>query len=265
MKYFAVVVFTFWTTACLATGQIGELIIYNGDTLTMLSEPLESYLGNNEPRQRFHPFLENGCSTALWRGYVGLWRIQNGKLLLVDVYICGEKNISIKDLIFKDANTEIYAEWFTGDLFIEKGKMIKYYHSGYHRCYETEFVVSVSKGNIQAEKEYKNGIKTDDKRFPCDISKIIEEIYKRINWDKLPKLSNKKKIFVDLIINNGKIEITDFIIDKQDIEDIYKMEVKRVITDFPEVQIFYSRGKPLREDYYGTLIFSRQNKKRYKR
>lgn len=265
MKHFTILILILWTTTCLATGQGGELVIYNGETLTMLSEPLEIYLRNNEPRQRFHPSLENGCSTALWRGYVGLWRIQDGKLLLVDVYVCGERTRSIKGTIFKNQDGEIYADWFTGELFIERGKMIKYNHSGYDRYYETEIVVNVSEGNIQTEKEYTNGIRPDDKRFPGDINKIVAEIHRRINWDKLPKLSNDKRVFANLTLDNGKLVTVDSIIDKQNIEDVYKTEVKRVIEDFPDVQVFYARGQPLKEGYYGAIIFSRQNKKRYAR
>jgi hypothetical protein len=265
MRYIVILIFALWTTICLATGQGGELVIYKGDTLTMLSEPLETYLRNNEPRQKFHPFLENGCSTALWRGYVGLWRIQNGKLLLVDIYVCGDRTQSIKGTIFKNQNGEIAADWFTGDLFIEKGKMIKYNHSGYDRYYETEIVANVSEGSIQTEKEYKNGVRPDDKRFSSDINKIVEEIHRRINWDKIPRLSNDKRVFANLKLDNGKLVTVDSIIDKQNIEDVYKMEVKRVISDFPDVQVFYSRGQPLGEGYYGAIIFSRQNKRRYAR
>jgi hypothetical protein len=265
MRHIVTLIFALWTTICLATGQGGELVIYKGDTLTMLSEPLEIYLRNNEPRQKFHPSLENGCSTALWKGYVGLWRIQNGKLLLVDIYVCGDRTQSIKGTIFKNQNGEIPADWFTGDLFIEKGKMIRYNHSGYDRYYETEIVATVSEGSIQTEKEYKNGVRPDDKRFSSDINKIVEEIHRRINWDKLPRLSNDKRVFANLKLDNGKLVTVDSIIDKQNIEDVYKMEVKRVISDFPDVQVFYSRGQPLGEGYYGAIIFSRQNKRRYAR
>ncbi|MFN7261712.1 MAG: hypothetical protein ACK5TU_17585 [Cyclobacteriaceae bacterium] len=265
MRHIAILIFTLWTRICLATGQSGELVIYKGDTLTMLSEPLEIYLRNNEPRQRFHPFLENGCSTALWRGYVGLWRIQNGKLLLVDVYVCGDRTQSIKRMIFKNQNGEIPADWFTGDLFIERGKMIKYNHSGYDRYFETEVVANVNEGNIETEKEYKNGVRPDDQRFTSDIKKIVEEIHRRINWDRIPKLSNDKRVFANLILDNGKLVTVDSTIEKQNIESVYKMEVKRIIADFPAVQVFYSRGQPLREGYYGAIIFSRQNKKRYAR
>jgi hypothetical protein len=67
-----------------------------------------------------------------------------------------------------------------------------------------------------------------------------------------------------LILDNGRLS-TDTVIDKENIEEIYEAEVKRVIAEFPAVQVFYSRGEPLREGYYGAIIFSRQNKRKYGR
>jgi hypothetical protein len=230
----------------------------------MLSEPLEVYLKANEPREKFYPLLKDGCSTGLWRGYVGLWEIKNGRLVLVDIFACGNKSTSIKNKIFGKDRTEIFADWFIGQLFIERGKLIKYNHTAYDRFYETEIIVEVKNGIIEKETEYKNGIRPGDNRFSSDIHKIYEEIYKRIDWDKLPTLSNDKRIFAELTLDNGKLTTKDSVLAKQNIERIYKIEIKRVIDGFPEVQVFYSRGKPLTEVYYGAIIFSRKNRRNYK-
>lgn len=262
MKHVLILILSLWATVTYATGQQGELVIYKGDTLTMLAEPLETYLRDHEPREKLHPIPGNGSSTALWRGYVGLWRIEDGRLLLVDVYAYGNKTQSIKKLIFKNQKEDVFADWFSGDLFIEKGKMIRYNHNGYDRSYEEEIVVTIRAGNIESEKEYKNGVRPDDKRFTRNIDKIIDEIYGRIDWKKLPKLSYDKRVFASVILDNGRL-ITDTLIDKQNIEEIYKTEVKRVIDEFPAVQVFYSRGEPLREGYSVAIIFSKQNRRKY--
>ena len=255
----------FLTSNCFATGQIGELIIYDGDTLTMLSEPLEVHLQKNEPREKIFPMLKDGCSTALWRGYVGLWELKNDSLMLIDIFACGHKSTSIKNKIFKGQDTAIFADWFNGQLFIEKGKVIKYNHMAYDRCYEQEIVVDINKGLVEKQTEYKNGVKPNDNRFSRDIYRINEEIYRRIDWNKLPKLSRDKRIFATLTLDNGKLTAEDSVIEKQPIEDIYKLEIKRVIASFPDIQVFYSRGQPLKEGYYGAIIFSRQNKRKYAR
>ncbi|MFN5171231.1 MAG: hypothetical protein ACK5DD_16565 [Cyclobacteriaceae bacterium] len=263
MKYISTIIFFIWTAICYATGQEGERVIYRGDTLTMLCEPLEIYLQKNEPRQRFHPSLESGCSTALWRGYVGLWRIENNRLFLVDVYVCGDKKRSIRDKIFKGQDSEIIADWFTGDLFIEKGKVIKYNHSGYDRYHEMEIVANVNGGVIENEKEYKNGVEPGDNRFSRDPKDMQEEIYKRINWHRLPKLSKDKKLFLTLEFDGeGKISETEI---NGEIEKEYKTEIESVLKTFPTIQVFYSRGQPINEGWVMPIFFSKENRRRYAR
>lgn len=243
-----------------ATGQSGELIIYQGDTLQMLSEPLESYLSSHEPRENFYPFLENGCSTALWRGYIGLWTLQDGKLYLVDVYGCGKNTISIKDKIFPGATGPVYAEWFSGHLAIQKGKMILYHHSGYDRYYEKEILISVQQGLVVGTIEYENGVRPGDQRFSHKPEDIQSEIYKRINWHKLPALSNKKRLYVDLKIGNDgsfyKAEILG------ELGDPYQSELENVLKNFPLVQVFYSRGTPLQEGWIIPILFSAEMKRK---
>jgi len=46
-----------------ATGQQAELIISKGDTLQLLSLPLEDYLGAFQEREEKYPFLKLTCST----------------------------------------------------------------------------------------------------------------------------------------------------------------------------------------------------------
>ena len=264
MRNVSIFIMSLWATFTFATGQRGELVIYKGDTLTMLAEPLEIYFRNNEPRESLHPVLGNGSSTDLWRGYVGLWRIEDGRLMLVDVYAFGGKTQSIKNFIFMNQKEDVFADWFSGDLSIGKGKMIRYHHNGYDRSFEQEIVVTVRAGNIENEKEYKNGVRPDDKGFTRNIDKIIDEIYARINWQNLPKLSYNKRVFTSLILDNGRL-MADTVIDKQNIEEIYKTEIKRVIAGFPAVQVFYSRGEPLREGYSVAIIFSKQNRRKFAR
>jgi len=248
-------------SCCYATGQRGELIIYMGDTLEMLCEPLEIYLRANEPREKHHPFLKDGCSTALWRGYVGLWEIKNDRLVLVDVFGCGDKTISIKDNIFKGQNSEIFAEWFNGELYIEKGKLIKYYHSAYDRYYEHEIVVTIADGIVKNKIEYQNGVKPEDKGFSRNPEDIQSEIYRRIDWDRLPKLSNDKKLFVTIKVNeSGKLNWTDI---RGQLEGEYKRQIEQVINDFPIVKVFYSRGVPINEGWTIPLFFSNKSKRKY--
>jgi len=262
MRSISIIIFFLWTADSFATGQTSELIIYKGDTLTMLCEPLETYLQKNEPREKFYPFLKDGCSTALWRGYVGLWEIKGNRLFLIDVFACGDKTKSIRSKIFKEQNSKILADWFEGKLFIERGKMIKYTHMGYDRYYEKEILIDVEKGMIGNTVEYDNGVKPNDNGFSRDPNDIQAAIYKAINWDKF-KLSKDKKLFVTIKIGeDGKLGEPEI---NGQIENEYKDEITRIIKDFPTVQVFYSRGLPINEGWVIPIFFSKEHRKRYVR
>lgn len=263
MRHISIFIFILWTINCYATGQTGELVIYKGDTLIMLCEPLEVYLQKNEPREKFYPFLKDGCSTALWRGYVGLWEIRENRLFLIDIFGCGDKTKSIKEKIFKGQNLEILADWFEGQLFIEKGRVIKYNHMAYDRYYEKEVVLTVRNGIVESVTEYDNGVKPNDNRFSRDPKDIQAAIYKKINWDKLPKVSRGKRLFVTIGIDeNGKIVESEI---SGQIENEYKDEITIIIKDFPTVQVFYSRGQPINEGWVIPILFNKENRKRYAR
>ena len=248
-----------------ATGQEGERIIFEGDTLQMMCEPLESYLSQHEPRKKLHIRLDVGCSTALWRGYVGLWEYKNNKLFLVDIYDCGNMSKSILNSIFKDQDNEtpILASWFTGQLFIQKGKLIKYQHTGYERIYEEEIVVDIEKGESTQLRTYDNGVKPNDKGFSRDPNEILNKIYEDINWAAIPKLSKDYELSLTFQVgDNG--EFINKKIDG-DLDEIYKNEIDKVVESFPSIQVLYSRGKPAHEGWVMRIVFSRSNKRKYTR
>lgn len=60
------------------TAQISEGLIYEGQQLSMCTNPLGDYFAMGGDRPRF----EDNC-TALWRGYVGTWEIVDGRLYLI--------------------------------------------------------------------------------------------------------------------------------------------------------------------------------------
>lgn len=69
------------------TAQVPDLIIYNGDTLALYSNPLEDFYTNNNPRPK--SFVMDGCwSSACWRGYQATWLLENNILYLVKIGSC---------------------------------------------------------------------------------------------------------------------------------------------------------------------------------
>jgi len=60
------------------TAQVPEILLYEGEELSMCAEPLGGYF----TLTGLEPNFRSNC-TALWRGYVGTWEISEGRLYLV--------------------------------------------------------------------------------------------------------------------------------------------------------------------------------------
>lgn len=70
-----------------ATAQIPDLLIYKGETLSLFTNPLESFYNKENPRP--YSFGMTKCiNTACWRGYVATWEIKNDRLYLLEIKDC---------------------------------------------------------------------------------------------------------------------------------------------------------------------------------
>lgn len=97
MKKILLLICLFLTTVCKvsATVQTKELIVINGDTLQLHSQPLYEYLPANDLKNYNIPGLGESLSTACWRGYIGIWLIENDKLYLTEIRHPGYKGNKI--------------------------------------------------------------------------------------------------------------------------------------------------------------------------
>lgn len=261
MHRFRIIIFIgFATHQLLATGQASERIIYQGDTLELLSLPLEGFLGEYEQRINNYPSLEGMCSTGLWRNYIGYWKIENAELYLIDVFKCGERDNSLLKEIFNQ-ESPVKADWYTGNLFIQHGKQIKYQHAGFNRYYEHETVIGIERGKFKSKKFFTNGYRPDDTGYSSEPDSVMAKVYDMINWDELPELSKDYKIFVKLTTGiNDSLTII-----KSMAPELYEKELRRVISQFPKLRKFYARGEPIRERWVFPVTFSEEQRKRLAR
>ena len=121
------------------TAQIPEKLILDGEPVTMTGFP---DLPHKDPRIIvLDPGKTHGTgivySTACWRRYQGTWEIKDGKLYLVDL-----------EGVFRlvAGHAPIFADWFTGELVIPRGEVIRYVHMGFESTYEQELRISVKAG-----------------------------------------------------------------------------------------------------------------------
>jgi hypothetical protein len=133
------------------TAQEREKLFYKGIEFSLATEPLAQYFTkiNNKP-----DFVISG--TANWRGYVGTWEISNNKLYLTELKWnkAYREKVGI-EYIFPGQN-KVFADWFTGEIKIPHGKMLKYIHMGYASIFEKELYLNFINGNLIEERLIEN-------------------------------------------------------------------------------------------------------------
>jgi len=138
------------------TAQAPEKLLYKGEELTLCSEPLGPFLEFSGSTVKF-----DARCTALWRGYVGTWSIENDRLYLVALKgsVITDDEISEVGLeaLFPDYPDGVFAHWFTGELRCPSGALLNYVHGGYGSTYERDLFLRVQRGVLLDERTVING------------------------------------------------------------------------------------------------------------
>ncbi|MFA5540270.1 MAG: hypothetical protein WC984_01195 [Bacteroidales bacterium] len=161
-----IIVISFISLNLFATAQESDYLIYKGDTLKLLTNPLDSYFqAHNVKFDDFFLSEEFSISSSRWRGYIAYFEIKNNKLYVVDIlkdysFIDSKGNdysedISVMDSVFPKQDKYLLKE-YTGVLRIPIGKMKNYVHMGYSSGYEGYNFIEIEKGEVLAEKYLSN-------------------------------------------------------------------------------------------------------------
>lgn len=140
------------------TAQISERLIYEGEQVALLSNPLNEFfaLGGIDPGFE-------STSTALWRGYVGTWEILNDRLYLVGLRgTLKSGDEATLESVFPGFKDRVFAHWFSGRLRIPQGKRLEYVHMGYASTYELDVLLTLQNGVVLAKEVRLNGEAEDD-------------------------------------------------------------------------------------------------------
>ncbi len=155
--FLSILLSTLFTSVVFATSQDPDVLIYNGKTYDLYSNPLSSYYG--EDWQPAFWVAPNTQSSGNWRGYVATWEILNGKLYLtkIDSWFCnrrirtksGCRRVTLHDLFgAKVTDGRVAATWFSDELRVPDGKELEYVHMGYGSIYERDIIFDVDAGKI---------------------------------------------------------------------------------------------------------------------
>ena len=145
-----------------ATAQIPDRLIYQGKSYNLHNNPLEVYF-KEHPKKRPEGDVS---STALWRGYIATFEIQNDVLILKDLQIevyehqegreAWAPNTALKSVlkeVFPEEDT-IKIDWCTEILILPSGRIQKYVHQGYASSFEQYVLLEVKEGSLVEAKTF---------------------------------------------------------------------------------------------------------------
>ena len=135
------------------TAQIREIIHYKGERTVMATEPLFPYLQSRKD------ICFKAKSTGCWRGYLGIWQINDKRLFLVKLkgYIDKDYKEVELEYIFPDKK-EVFADWFSGEIRISQGELLQYVHMGYQSIFEKDLILEFKEGVLMNERIIDNRI-----------------------------------------------------------------------------------------------------------
>ncbi len=137
------------------TAQIPDVLCHRGKRLDLCSLPLDSYVGRL-PKDR-RPRFARAC-TALWRGYVATWSIEDGVLwlkeidaMVVDPQTGEHRECTDLETLFPWRKMPIKASWYAGELRCPEGRLRRYCHANFASEYERERTFWVRRGVVEEE------------------------------------------------------------------------------------------------------------------
>lgn len=148
--------------AAFATGQITEKIVDNGVGKGMATYLLElDSVSFSNLKERISNKLTN---SALWRGYIGHWKIDRDSLFLDSVMVGDRENnkfvpIAIDDIYASHRTASGYfADWVSDTLRVVSGDLVRYVHMGWMSDWENEEYVVVEDGVVKDRIVYHNRV-----------------------------------------------------------------------------------------------------------
>lgn len=138
------------------TAQIPEQLHIDHEVHSLCTNPLSQYFDKADIS---NPFDGHRC-TALWRGYVGTWEIVRDRLYMIRLegYQTGSDMPATLETLFPGFPERVFAHWFTGELRVPQGKLLKYVHGGYSSTYERDLFIAIEHGCVLSRRVHVNGL-----------------------------------------------------------------------------------------------------------
>ena len=224
------------------TGQIGDLLIIGKDTVEIFSNPLEDYFEQKKSRLFGTVEMQGNCS-ALWRGYVATWKIENDSLYLIRLQTnyCDEQKTEIEVKSEFGVN-KVFAYWADLTIRRPKGRLLQYIHMGYASIYEEEEYYQIGKGKLLKTSNTKYLEEDKDLLFPNEYylqDTIKKLILKRIDKAKRNEFNKDSSCFISIQFDTAReinhIGMAYYKEPKNDMEKVILECAKEALKTFPKL------------------------------
>lgn len=140
------------------TAQTPELLELDGQTIDLCAQPLYRWVEVQPPGfSLLQPAYAGNRTTACWRGYVGHWRVANGRLYLhaLDPPEEGWLLRPFEELFpERTAHGAVFAHWVSGLLRCNVGELVQYVHHGYASQAEADRFLLFERGVLRAQRDF---------------------------------------------------------------------------------------------------------------
>jgi hypothetical protein len=231
--------------------HLPDIVIWDNDTLETQTSPLNQY-----KKLDIHNYLwKKGMRPTFW-GYTKLyraeWKINNNHLYLLNIYSKDYEKDNYKadlgSIFYNYSDGLVLADWFTGNLFIPKGKHIRLGASPGFRIFESEWKISVEKGEIISKT-----FKTDnyyESIYTQRNDSLKKFISRNIDWTNMPTIKDKEKVNIVFELGNSK---NNFKVSVKSDNDSIKKEILKTSERLSEFSYYYRHGESVNMRYAITI------------
>lgn len=242
-----------------ATAQVPDYLIYNGDTLSLSCNPLEPYLGvlGRRPGSQI-------TSSACWRGYIAYFVLRNDSLFLRDITVMEDDPLGRyeyapidKSEFFpgRDASGDVFADWYSGELYIQYGDILEYVHMGYESFYRYERVFDVKDGIVVSSQEYDNSATSLPFGYNNDCV-LRDYLDRAVDYSRLKRVPDSARVYVSILETDPDGRIVKAEASGKNSKDL-EAEAVRVVMNIPRWNVYYSRGRQVQVQWVIPVFFSK--------
>lgn len=215
--FILILFFLFTAAKVLATAQYPDKIVYNGKEYDLHTTPLKPFFEKNPDRK---PTVEM-MSTALWRGYIATFEIDENQLFLKDIQVMAysaNREDPPEKVHWKSVMEEVFpgkdrvkADWMTGLLVLPYGEIVNYVHMGYASTYSNYILLEISEGRLTKEINLDAKGYDDFRKRQFQAFKKTKE-YKELKKE-LKKNHDESDQFFDTFLSEFVLDYTSKIFD----------------------------------------------------